>query len=347
MTVSEQGYKKIQHSPRRLYKAKGMPDRGSNDSDRRTFIKRGLLARRLAGAARRRRCQLRRRAGVGGVHRSRSARSGRRAPNILVILVDQLRTPAWVPRGGRARRAAAEHRFAAARVGHFEGHYAASNDCSPSRGTLLTGLVTHQTGCMITGRSRLEPGIPDVGHAAQGHGLPDHVVGEVASEPPPERLRSSRTASREGPIPRPTAEPGQGTEVDPAIVDSVRRVVRPRKAGNGPWCTTVSLVNPHDVAWWYRFTSEVPQEAETAAGGWGEIPAELRDPEQLHAHGKPLLHRSLQETAGTLIRRRAVRGAGNGRGAWSGLMNTYLLLQAYVDRQIGRVLREARAPVPP
>ena len=42
----------------------------------------------------------------------------------------------------------------------FGHHYTASNDCSPSRAAMLTGLYTHQTGCMITGGSTLDPGFP-------------------------------------------------------------------------------------------------------------------------------------------------------------------------------------------
>src|ERR1019366_8835897 len=72
-------------------------------------------------------------------------------PNILVIVVDQLRFPQWFsptplglalpPNIARLRRGAVS----------FARHYTASNDCTPARATLLTGLYTHQTGCMITG----------------------------------------------------------------------------------------------------------------------------------------------------------------------------------------------------
>ena len=66
------------------------------DSDRRTFIKRGLLAGgslALAGVGKPAPAQAKRTA-KRKVHRSAPTR---RPPNILVILVDQLRAPAWVP----------------------------------------------------------------------------------------------------------------------------------------------------------------------------------------------------------------------------------------------------------
>ena len=100
-------------------------------------------------------------------------------------------------------------------------------------------------------------------------------------------------------------------------------------------------MNPHDVAWWYRFTSEIPRESEPPA--WvSEIPPNFETPEQLLSGGKPLLHRSLQETAARSFGAVPFDGP-EMVGAWSGLMNTYLLLQTYVDRQIGRVLAKLAA----
>ena len=52
----------------------------------------------------------------------------------------------------------------------FSGHYTAANDCTPARSTLLTGLYTHQTGCMITGGSTLDPGFPTWGTMLREHG---------------------------------------------------------------------------------------------------------------------------------------------------------------------------------
>ncbi len=75
-------------------RAERVPERwGGGESDRRTFIKRGLLAGgsllALAGIGARATAQ---------AHLARAKRAGvRRAPNILVILVDQLRAPTWVP----------------------------------------------------------------------------------------------------------------------------------------------------------------------------------------------------------------------------------------------------------
>jgi arylsulfatase A-like enzyme len=307
-----------------------MPDRFI-DSDRRTFIKRGLLAGgslALAAAGAPTPAQAKR---AGRVARRRAMH---RRPNILVILVDQMRTPAWVP-ASVALDALLPNLASLRRESvSFEGHYTASNDCSPARGTLLTGLHSHQTGCMITGRSRLSPAFPTWGTLLRQMDYETTWWGKW-------HLNPHANASLEpygfsgGTYPSPNGSPGQGTEVDPTIVDQFEDWFD-QEAGREPWCSTVSLVNPHDVAWWYRFTSEIPGESEPPA--WvSQIPPNFETPEELQAHGKPLLHRSLQETAARSFG--AVPFSGEELvGTWSGLMNTYLLLQSYVDRQIGRVL---------
>ncbi len=313
-----------------------MPDRFT-DSDRRTFIKRGLLAGSslaLAGAGAPTPAQARRTQRSQRSHRVHRAGGARRSPNILVILVDQMRAPAWLP-ASLALDALLPNLASLRRESvSFGGHYTASNDCSPSRGALLTGLYSHQTGCMITGRSRLSTGFPTWGTLLRDMDYQTTWWGKW-------HLNPHANASLEpygfsgGTYPSPNGAPGQGTEVDPTIVDQFEDWFD-REGGSEPWCTTVSLVNPHDVAWWYRFTSEIERESEPPA--WvSQLPPNFETPEQLQEHGKPLLHRSLQETAARSFG--AVPFSGEEAiGAWSGLMNTYLLLQSYVDRQIGRVL---------
>jgi len=302
------------------------------DSNRRTFIKRGLLAggsltlasAGAPGVAQARRLRRTRRPGAGS----------ERAPNILVILVDQLRAPAWVPASLALDTLLPNLATLRSESVSFEGHYTASNDCSPARGTLLTGLHSHQTGCMITGRSRLSHGFPTWGTLLREMGYETTWWGKWHLNPDA-RASLEPYGFAGGTYPSPNGAPGQGTEVDPAIVDQFEDWFD-QEGGNGPWCTTVSLVNPHDVAWWYRFTSEIPRESEPP--GWvSQLPGNFETPDQLLAHGKPLLHRSLQETAARSFG--AVPFSGEELvGTWSDLMNTYLLLQSYVDRQVGRVL---------
>jgi arylsulfatase A-like enzyme len=316
-----------------------MPDRFIDlESDRRTFLKRGLLAGgalALSGAgvptaAQARRPRHERRGRVRG------AGGSSRSPNILVILVDQLRAPAWVPASLALDALLPNLAALRSESVSFEGHYTASNDCSPSRGALLTGLYSHQTGCMITGRSRLSTGFPTWGTLLRELDYETTWWGKWHLNPDA-RASLQPYGFSGGTYPSPNGAPGQGTEVDPTIVDQFEDWFD-QESGNGPWCTTVSLVNPHDVAWWYRFTSEIPLESEPPR--WvSQIPPNFETPEQLLEGGKPLLHRSLQEQETAARSFGAVPFEGPEMvTAWSGLMNTYLLLQTYVDRQVGRVL---------
>jgi arylsulfatase A-like enzyme len=292
-------------------------------SDRRTFLKQGLLA---AGSL----ALPLARAG------SRRGRSGARAgpPNILVILVDQLRTPVWLPPG--ALPSALTPNLLALRAGavSFERHYTASTDCTPSRGALLTGLYSQQTGCLVTGDSRLDPGFPTWGTLLRELGYQTTWWGKWHLNPNPNASLEPYGFSG-GTYPSPNGSPGQGTETDPLIAAQFAEWLRAEGRAE-PWCATVSFVNPHDIAWWYRFTSQIPQES-APPGLAAALPPNFETPETLEAQRKPRLQRSLQDTAARSFGSVPYEGA-EALQAWTGLMDTYLMLQTYVDAQIGTVL---------
>ena len=55
-----------------------------------------------------------------------------------------------------------------------------------------------------------------------------------------------------------------------------------RADGDGrPWCTTVSFVNPHDIAWWYRWTQRVRAGALGAGARSRALPPNFETPAQL------------------------------------------------------------------
>ncbi len=308
-------------------------------SDRRTFLKRGLLATGglVLGLPAR---SAARTGGTAPAHRHKHpahhrTKAVRQAPNILVILVDQLRTPVWLPPG--VLPATLMPNLTALQSGavNFERHYTASNDCSPARGTLLTGLYSHQTGCLITGNSHLDPGFPTWGTLLRERGYRTNWWGKWHLNPDP-------SASLEpygfdgGTYPSPNGAPGQGTAVDPGIAAQFAEWFRDA-GGDGPWCSTVSFVNPHDVAWWYRFTSKIPEESAPSALA-SALPANFETPEAIEAQRKPRLQRALQDTADRSFGQVPFSGP-EALPMWAGLMDTYLMLQSYVDLQIRSVLQ--------
>jgi arylsulfatase A-like enzyme len=302
-------------------------------SDRRTFIKQGLLA--AGGLA------LGASGGTSAAARTKHAAhrhpkpTRRKPPNILVILVDQLRAPMWMPAG--LTQAAVMPNMTALRNGavNFERHYTAANDCSPSRGALVTGLYSHQTGCLITGNSLLDPGFPTWGTLLRERGYQTSWWGKWHLNPDPNASLEQYGFSG-GTYPSPNGAPGQGAATDPEITAQFAEWFR-QAGGDGPWCTTVSFVNPHDIAWWYRFTAKVPQESAPPALA-SQLPANFETPEALEAQHKPRLQRSLQDTADRSFGKVPFSGP-EALPMWTGLMNTYLMLQSYVDAQIGKVLQ--------
>ncbi len=263
-------------------------------------------------------------------------------PNILVILVDQMRFPQWIESapGGPSLPPNLQ------RLSHgavsFERHYTASNDCTPARSTLLTGLYTHQTGCMITGGSTLDPEFPtwgtmlrEQGYHTRWYGKWHLTHGDNRWTPSSGPRALERYGFAGGTFPSPDGAPGQGWRVDPEVVEQFEEWYA-EVGESRPWCTTVSLVNPHDIAWWYSWTGRVPAEAEAPAIV-RDLPPNFETPEELIAHNKPRLQRSLQETAASSFGEVPFTGP-EVANAWLPFLDLYMKLQLEVDGHIGRIL---------
>ncbi len=319
--------------------------------DRRTFLKDGLIAGGMLVGAGLAIADLAEDAGGSGSQasspprrpaaRARPSRHDQR-PNILVILVDQMRFPQWFSAGPAGLDLPPNLRRLSAGAVSFARHYAASNDCSPARSALVTGLYTHQTGCMITGGSTLDPGFPTWGTMLREHGYHTRWYGKwhLTHHDNNWATRAGERALDEygfagGTYPSPDGAPGQGWHVDPRITSQFEDWLA-HEGASEPWCATVSFVNPHDIAWWYRWSDRIPAEA-TAANVLQRLPPNFETPQMLIERRKPLLQRSLQDTAAASFG--SVPFTGPGAAArWMGFLNLYAKLQREVDGHIGRVL---------
>jgi arylsulfatase A-like enzyme len=328
------------------------PDR---KTDRRTFLKQGAIAGGLlagAGAAV---------AGCGtssdGAQTQSDATTAaqparriapttveERQPNILVIMVDQLRFPQWFgPLPGRGVGLPPNLQRLREGAVSFGRHYTASNDCTPSRSAMLTGLYTHQTGCMITGGSTLDPGFPTWGTMLRDHGYHtwwygkwhlthhDNKWTQTTGRPLLEDYDFSG-----GTYPSPDGGPGQGFRVDPGIARQFEDWFA-HEGGSEPWCTTVSFVNPHDIAWWYKWTNRVPAEAQ-APSVIGRMPPNYETPQLLIERNKPLLQRTFQDTSAASFGPVPFTGP-EAHEKWLEFLDLYMKIQLDVDRHIGRVLQ--------
>jgi arylsulfatase A-like enzyme len=297
--------------------------------DRRTFLRRGLAAGAVAGTG----------AGVWAATESGGSNAPAPQPNILVIIVDQLRFPQWYSPMAELPNISALRRGAVS----FEHHYTASNDCTPARAALLTGLYTHQTGCMITGASTLDPGFPTWGRMLREQGYSTWWYGKWHLTHG-DRHWTATSGSRDlerygfggGTFPSPNGAPGQGLRRDPFIARQFADWYA-EEGASGPWCTTVSLINPHDISWWYLWTDRIHGER-LSEPEVTSLPANFETPELLMARRKPRLQRSLQETSASAFGPVPFNGARAER-LWLDFANLYVKLQREVDHQVGDVMR--------
>src|SRR6204780_5093378 len=239
--------------------------------DRRTFIRRGVIAGGALAAGGAGLAEL---LAAGRVQSDRiqsrplrsTAAAAQEQPNILVVMVDQLRAPQWFPPGARLDALLPNiARLRAASVS-FARHYTAANDCTPARSAFVTGLYPHQTGCLITGRSTLDPSFPTYGTMLREQGYTTAWYGKWHLTRGDNHWYRRRTGQSlepygfdGGTYPVPDGAPGQGLRVDPHIATQFEDWLA-QQGSEQPWCATVSFVNPHDIAWWYRFTDRRPGE---------------------------------------------------------------------------------------
>ena len=327
------------------------PTAGVGDGiDRRSFLRRGVLA---GGALTLGVAGARRLAGPGD-HTARAAPplsaappapvpiagAAEDRPNILVILVDQLRQPRTPDPGANFRRWLPNLSSLQRDGVSFGRHFTAANDCTPSRSALVTGLYTHQTGCLITGGSTLDPGFPTWGGMLREQDYNTYWFGKWHLTHGDNNWTDATDGLGAygfagGTNPSPDGGPGQGWRVDPQIASQFDDWFAAR-GREEPWCTTVSFVNPHDIAWWYGWSDRVPAEA-SAPSVFTSLPVNYETPQMMAQRGKPRLQRSLQDTAAYSFGAVPFSGPGT-TAAWMPFLDLYLKLQRSVDFHVGRVL---------
>lgn len=192
--------------------------------------------------------------------------SGR--PNILVIMVDQLRFPQGLFTQEIMDRYAPNLKELREMSVSFESHFAAAAMCTPSRSTMLTGLYTHQNGQFLTNTPiaqvpDLDPGFPTWGSILNSSDFRYntywwgkwHLSSNDATTP--DYAQQYGFIDGGLPCPAPNTGLGRGLQGDPLTVevfqDWLNRYTNSDSA-SAPWCTTVSLTNPHDIAWYPNCT---------------------------------------------------------------------------------------------
>ncbi len=216
-------------------------------------------------------------AGTAGAAEGTAA-SGTGGPNILFILVDELRFPSAFPAG-----ITTPHQFIATFMPNlfrlwssgvkFANHYTAGVACTPARGCLITGLYTQQSWLAQTvladpySRHAIQPVLnsnyPTYGKLLRQAGYQTPYVGKWhVSIPGPGRGALDPYGFAAMTYYDPTGANLQGTVGDQAhgflndedVAKQAVGFLATRSPGSVPWCLTVSFVNPHDKEFFWAGT---------------------------------------------------------------------------------------------
>jgi uncharacterized sulfatase len=198
-------------------------------------------------------------------------------PNILYIVVDEMRFPSVFPAGVK-NAGAFLHRF----MPHthslwlngvkFAKHFSASVACTPSRGVLVTGLYNQQTWMVQTLKGTpdtkvsvppvLDPVFPTYGKLLREAGYQTAYAGKWHLS----LLKKNHTLEPYGfdglLTPDPTGANLQGTVGDEAngyhsdadVAATAASWLSARTSGEQPWCLSVCFANPHDHEFFWAGT---------------------------------------------------------------------------------------------
>lgn len=279
-------------------------------------------------------------------------------PNILVIIVDQLRFPQGLFNQTLMDIAAPNIAQLRSESVSFEQQYAAAAMCSPSRSCMLTGLYTHQNGMFLTNAKglvdfsspNLEPGFPTYGSILNDSDFKYntywwgkwHLSSNDATTP----NFAEQYGFNDGglPCPAPNGAPGQGLGVDPVTYDVFSNWLDEyTTSDSGPWCTTVSLTNPHDIAWFPKYTNGNPPTPgeDDPPSIFHSLPANFeRWPEAIALQGKPRWQLTFVELIDLLIGFMPTNPIlPDYPEIWHQFLDLYAQVTHYVDIQIGKVLQ--------
>lgn len=206
---------------------------------------------------------------------SSSGSSPTNQPNVLFILVDQMRFPKFFPSGvttvDQFLQKFMPNTYALWQSGvKFANHHITATACGPSRATLVTGLYTQQTWnaatyAPILGNTppKLSPDMPTYGKLFQAAGYQTPYMGKWhLSEPWVDGMAQYGfdglteqyeldAANLQGTYGDPNwgDPPGSGNDPqlnDAFIAEQAASWLGGKRVGDRPWCLTVGLQNPHD-----------------------------------------------------------------------------------------------------
>jgi len=296
-------------------------------------------------------------------------------PNILVVMVDQMRPPMWLPPAPFSMESVLPNIMGRIQSNsyNFEQFFVAATVCTPSRSCLLTGLYAPQTAMYVTGDPGtivpwLNPAFPTWGEALATLNPAYkgnvwwfgkwHLSQELDSNPLLPYGFNTRTYPGGSSFnPSPDGAPNEGTDGGPFqgttwandaliagdFIGWLQGQAPTTGQPSSPWCATVSLINPHDIAWapdWLQNSPFPPKgiapqpeyftpPTSTPTACYGSSPSPWNYENLPQVANKPSLQvaylNAINQSLGTV-------------GSWPAFLNQYFWLQNYADQQVGLVL---------
>ncbi len=251
-----------------------------------------------------------------------AAQAQSRRPNVLVILTDQQTHHAWS--GARNPWLSTPAMDSIASRGTvFEEAYCNYPVCSPSRGSIFSSRLPHETGVMTNGKG-IHPEIPTMGEIFRAAGyrtayagkwhLPKSFDGMTAFE----KIAGGHAL---------------GAKMDEPVADACSAYLT--RSNSDPFLLVASFMNPHDICDWIRQhpdTRNHPNRAQFPPAPQ-HLNVDPNEPELLQYH----------RTAGYDLMSQAVGIASKWqRDDFRHYLHDYYRMVETVDKQIGRVLAALR-----
>jgi arylsulfatase A-like enzyme len=243
-------------------------------------------------------------------------------PNILLIMTDQQTHDAWGGASNPWLRTPAMDSLAARGVTFSRAH-CPYPVCSPSRSSIFTGRMAHETGVMVNGLP-ITPGMATMGEVFRSAGyetvyggkwhLPKSFDGMTGFE----RLIGGH---------------GLGSKMDAPLAEACSGWLRKREAANSkdPFLMVASFMNPHDICQWIRDHPGAREHADVRRypPAPGNMAIDPEEPEVIRFH----------RTAGYDLMSKAVGIASEWhRDDIRQYLHDYYRMVEAVDAEIGRVL---------
>lgn len=298
-------------------------------------------------------------------------------PNILHIMVDQMRAPAWLNSSQLQTIDSLLLPNISGRIQdkayNFQQYFIAATACTPARSALLTGLYVPQTGLYYGDNAPsapyLQPSFPTwaaavallnpayqgnlwwfgkwhlsysaVTNPLQPYGFRTRTYPSGNGNMSPNGLANEGSNGGTVSLPKESLIAGQVWASDALIAGDFIAWLAAQQPSSGPWCSTVSLVNPHDIAWapdWLAGT--LPPPGLTVPAGY--FPAPNGTPYSLYPGNssyRPPNYENVAQVPNKPLAQVAFQiSLNNSFGTvadWGLFLNQYFWLQSMVDAQRG------------